>query len=127
MASGDVSPSKLPGPLQTKIIEENIDTVRNLVEEKPSSSISLQAPTSNSLPEIVNTVERYAASLNTNQIITTVNDILPRAQACIESDGGAFEYKLKSFKKILIVIFVLRYFFLKCPTLGTTNNTIITI
>ena len=55
----------------------------------------------NSLPELVNTVKRYAASLNKDQIITAVNDILPRAQACIESDGGAFEYKLKSFKKRL--------------------------
>ena len=33
MPSGDVSPSKLPGPLRTKIIEENINTVRILVEE----------------------------------------------------------------------------------------------
>ena len=40
MASGDVSPSKLPGPPKTKITEENIDTVGNLVEEKPNSSIS---------------------------------------------------------------------------------------
>ena len=53
----------------------------------------------NSLPELVNTVERYAASLNKDQITTAVNDILPRAQACIKSDGGAFEYKFKSFKK----------------------------
>ena len=44
-------------------------------------------------------MEKYAASLNKNQIITAVNDILPKAQACIESDGGEFEYKLKSFKK----------------------------
>ena len=50
---------------------------------------------------IVNTVERYAASLNKDQIIIAVNDILQRTQACIESDGGAFEYKLKSFKKRL--------------------------
>ena len=47
-----------------------------------------------SLPKLVNTVERYAASLNKDKIVTAVNDILPRAQACIESDGGAFEYKL---------------------------------
>ena len=38
----------------------------------------------NSLPELVNIVERYAATQN--------KDILPRAQACIASDGGAFEY-----------------------------------
>ena len=97
MAFGDVSHSKLSDPLRTKIIEKNIDTVINLIEKKPNSSIS-NPP--NSLPELVNTVERYAASLNKYQIITAANDILPRALACIESDGGAFEYKLKSFQKI---------------------------
>ena len=91
-------PSKPSSPLRTKIIEKNIDTVRNLVEEKPNSSIS---NLSNSLSELVNTVERYATSLNKDQIITAVNEIQPRAQACIESDGGAFEYELKSFKKSL--------------------------
>ena len=70
-----------------------------MVKEKPNSSISLPTQTSNSHPELVNTVERYATRLNKDQIITAVNDILPRAQACIGSDGGAFEYKLKSFKK----------------------------
>ena len=64
MVSGDVSPSKPPGSPRTEIIEENIDTVRNLVEEKPNSTISLPTQTSNSLAELVNTVERYAASLN---------------------------------------------------------------
>ena len=52
-------------------------------------------------PELVNNVERYAASLNKDRIITAVIDILPRAQTCIEFDRGAFEYKLKSFKKRL--------------------------
>ena len=52
-----------------------------------------------SLLELVSTVERYAASLSKEQITTADNDILPRAQACLDSDGGAFEYKLKSFKK----------------------------
>ena len=33
MASGDDFPSKLSGLPQTKIIEENIDTVRNLVRK----------------------------------------------------------------------------------------------
>ena len=102
MSSGDVSPSKLSGPPRTKIIEENINTVKNLVKEEPNSFISFPSPTSNSLPELVNTVEKYAASFNKDQIITAVNDILPRAQACIEFDGGAFEYKLKSSKKRLI-------------------------
>ena len=85
MASGDVSPSKFPCPPQTKIIEENIDTVRILVEEKPNSSIFLPTPTSNFLPELASTVERYAAGLNKDQIIIAVNNILLRAQACIES------------------------------------------
>ena len=100
MASSDVSPSKFRGPSRTEIVKENIDRVRNFVKEKPNSSFSL--PCSNSLPELVNTVEGYAASLNKDQIITPVNDILPRAQACIKSDRGAFEYKLRSFKKRLI-------------------------
>ena len=52
------------------------------------------------LPELVNTVKRYAASLNKDQIFTAVNDILPRVQASIESDAS-FESKLKYFKKIL--------------------------
>ena len=95
--AGDASPSKIPGPPVIKIIVKNVDTVRNLVGEKTD----LPIPTFNSLLELVNNVERYAASLDKDQISTAVNDILPRAQACIESDGGAFEYKLKSFKKIL--------------------------
>ena len=40
-------------------------------------------------------------SLEKDQIINAVYDILPWAQACIESGGGAFEYKLKSVKKRL--------------------------
>ena len=61
MASGDVSLSKLAGPPRTKIIEEKIDSVRNMFEDKPNSSISLPTPASNSLPELVKTVERNAA------------------------------------------------------------------
>ena len=30
-----------------------------------------------------------------------MNDILPRAEACNEYDGGVFEFKLKFFKKTL--------------------------
>ena len=60
IASSDVSPSKLPGPLRTKIIEKNIDTVRNLVEENPNSSISLQTLNSNPRTELVNTTKTYA-------------------------------------------------------------------
>ena len=40
MAFCDVSPSKISGLPRTKIIEENINTVRNLVEEKANSSTS---------------------------------------------------------------------------------------
>ena len=63
--------------------------------------VKLRRNTPNSLPELTNTVERHAASLNKDRLLTAVNDILPRAQACIGSDGGAFEYKLKSSKKKL--------------------------
>ena len=38
----------------------------------------------NSLPEVVNTVKIYAASLNKDQVITDVNDILPRALSLIK-------------------------------------------
>ena len=31
--------------------------------------------------------------------VTEIFYLLMQAQACIESDGGAFEYKRKSFKK----------------------------
>ena len=69
--------------------------------------VELRKHPPNSVPELLHTVERHAASLNRKQIITAVNDILPRAEACIASDGGggglwgAFEFKLKSFNKIL--------------------------
>ena len=83
----------------------------NLVEEKLNYSISLATQTYNTLPELVNTVEVYAARFKKYQIITVVNDILPWAQACIKFDGGAFEYKLKSFKKRLNREFFLWIFF----------------
>ena len=69
MASSDVSPSKLPGLRRIQTIEENIDTVRNLVEEKANFSISFPTSNSNSHPELVNTVERYAARLNKDQFL----------------------------------------------------------
>ena len=50
--------------------------------------VELRKNPPNSLPELVNTVERYTAySLNKDQIITAANDILPRAQVCIEFDA----------------------------------------
>ena len=45
MASSSISPSELSGPPLIKIIEDNIDIVRNLVDEKPNYSISLPTPT----------------------------------------------------------------------------------
>ena len=67
------------------------------------------------------------ASIKIKSLLLCMNDILPRAQACIESDKEAFEHKLKSFKKTLYrYFFYCRYFLLKCPKLGNTNN-IITI
>ena len=100
IASRDVSHSKIIGLPRTKIIEKNIDTVKNLIEGKPNYAIfqPTQRPTPFQI-ELVNTVERYAASLNKDQVITAVKS--PRAQACIESDEGAFEYELKYFKKKL--------------------------
>ena len=82
------------------------------VEEKPNSSISLA---SNSLPELVNNVERHAIRLNKDQIITAVNDSLPRTQACIESDGGEFEHKLKSVKNKLNSYFLIADIFCQMP------------
>ena len=77
MASGDDSPSKISGPPRTKIIEEKHSySKKKLIEDYLNSSVHLPTPTSNSLPELTNTVERYAAILNKDQIITTVKDIL---------------------------------------------------
>ena len=79
-------------------------TIKSFLKETWSKkSPTLPFPFQLQLPSraIVNTVGRYAASLNKDQIITAANNILLRAQACIVSDGGAFEYKLKSFKKRL--------------------------
>ena len=47
VACCDVSPYKLPGPPRTKIIEENNDTVRNLVEEKLNTFISEESTAMN--------------------------------------------------------------------------------
>ena len=56
-----------------------------------------------------------------------VDNILPRAQASIESDGGTFEYKLKSFKKRQSIIPYYGFFPLKCSTSDNTNNILITV
>ena len=88
---GDVSPSRSSSIQSYR--RKHWYSKKNLFQEKDNSFISLS--------ELVNTVERYAAILNQGQLITSVNDILPRAQDSIKSDGGAFEYKLKSFKERL--------------------------
>ena len=67
----------------------------------------------------MNTVEIYAASLNKDQVITAVSDILPRAQACIESDGWG--------EDLILNFFYRGYFVPKCPTLRNTDNIIITV
>ena len=45
------------------------------------------------------TVNEFAASLSPEEIRKAVNDILPRASACIAANGGAFEYKLRKHKR----------------------------
>ena len=75
MASDDVSLSILSGPPRTKIIEENIDTVRNLVEEKPNSSISEVSTAMNMSPGTMwkifrKTLRKYPYKLKTVQSFT---------------------------------------------------------
>ena len=112
MASGDVSHSKLPGLPRNKIIEENIDTLRNLVEVKPNFSISLQTPASNFLPQLVNIVERYAASLNKDRIVTAVNVFYQEPKLASNLMEGHFlSINWNLSKKCSIVNFILRIFF----------------
>ena len=53
-----------------------------------------------SIDELKATVEAYAASLTPEEISKAVLDILPRAEACILAEGGAFEYRLKQHKRL---------------------------
>ena len=53
-----------------------------------------------SIDELKATVEAYAASLTPEEISKAVMDILPRAEACILAEGGAFEYGLKKHKRM---------------------------
>ena len=46
------------------------------------------------------TVESFAASLTAEEISKAVNDILPRAEACILAEGGSFEHVLKKHKNM---------------------------
>ena len=43
----------------------------------------------------------FADSLDREEITKSARDILIRAKACKEAQGGAFEYKLKKFKRSL--------------------------
>ena len=52
------------------------------------------------IDELKATVEAYAASLTSEEISKAVLDILPRAEACILAEGGAFEYRLKQHKRL---------------------------
>ena len=52
-----------------------------------------------SLEELRDTLEEFSMTLDKDEISKACRDIFPRAAACIESAGGAFEYKLKKFKK----------------------------
>ena len=154
MASGDVSPFRLPGPPRTKIIEENIDTVRDLVEEKHKSSISevynfaigFYSETKNyaitlcglmkscgwknplnSFPELVSTVERYAAiaSIKIKSLLLQMI-FYQEPKFATNLIEGQLSTNLNPSRKDLIVNFYCGYFSLKCQTLGNTDN-IITI
>ena len=47
------------------------------------------------LEELKSTVDAFANLLSPQQVESAVKNILPRARACIERNGGAFEYRLK--------------------------------
>ena len=53
------------------------------------------------LEELVDTINEFAESLEDEEIRKAVKDIKPRAAACKNVSGGAFEYKLKKMKKKL--------------------------
>ena len=44
-------------------------------------------------------VEEYTSNMDTREVLEACRDVLLRARACIQSKGGAFEYKLKKFKR----------------------------
>lgn len=52
-----------------------------------------------SIEELKQTVTEFANSLTPEEIKKAVGDIIPRAEACIMSNGGAFEYRLKKHKR----------------------------
>ena len=104
MASGDVFPTKLTGPPRTKIIEENIDRVGNLVEEKPDFSFSEVSTAMNLSTGILcvwkilrKTLRKYLCNLKLSKVLLINTNYVEYIFAI----GRAFEYKLKSFKKRL--------------------------
>ena len=54
-----------------------------------------------SLEALQDTVNGFADSLDREDIIKSARDIIIRTKACKEAQGGAFEYKLKKFKRSL--------------------------
>jgi hypothetical protein len=52
----------------------------------------------NTLEELMETVNEYSDSLEKEEIMKAVGNILKRAECCIEAEGGAFEYKMKKAK-----------------------------
>ena len=130
MVSGDVSPSKLPGLSRTKFIEENIDTVGNLVEEKPYSSISevstaINLSTSTVWKILRKILRKYPYKPKTVQSLADKHKLC-RVQF-FNWRGTYLSTNLIPSRKNWIVYFYFGYFFLKWPTLGKTNNIIITI
>ena len=51
------------------------------------------------LEMLMDTVTEYAASIPKADVRRAVNDILVRADCCIEQGGGSFEPRLKEFKR----------------------------
>ena len=50
----------------------------------------------NTMEELVETVNEFTDSLEREEVRKAVGNIVKRAESCIEAEGGAFEYKLKS-------------------------------
>ena len=48
------------------------------------------------LEELIATVEEYRSSMDEQEAREARRSMLPTARTCIETGGGAFEYKLKN-------------------------------
>ena len=94
MGSSDIFPS-LHVFLEPKLLKKNIDTVRNPLE-KNVNLFHFPSRASERCRKIPD------SSLDKEQIVTAVN--ATRAQACIDSDGGAFKYKRKYFLRGIVFI-----------------------